>query len=192
MGTCLSQSPRPPFQGGDQGLRAFHRRNGFPCPPTPARHLMMPASPSDVRAKELRGFLLPYTPGASRNCLMLRGLTDFRVVKITTLKSSKSLIISVLWVAPLRSAVLPPFKSGGSTLESDYPSQESCHPTSDDPSATVSVLPHRLRCSCHRIRVLLPPNPSRSTSGVGCSYFCNRVVPPLRVLLPLYPFYPTA
>ena len=24
--TCLSQSPRPPFQGGDQGLRAFHRR----------------------------------------------------------------------------------------------------------------------------------------------------------------------
>ncbi len=22
--TCLSQSPRPPFQGGDQGLRAFH------------------------------------------------------------------------------------------------------------------------------------------------------------------------
>ena len=62
---------------------------------------MMPANPSDVRAKELRGFLLPYTPGASRNCLMLKGLTDFRVVKITTLKSSKSLIISVLWVAPL-------------------------------------------------------------------------------------------
>ena len=24
--TCLSQSPHPPFQGGDQGLRAFHRR----------------------------------------------------------------------------------------------------------------------------------------------------------------------
>ena len=24
--TCLSQSPRPPFQGGDQGLQAFHRR----------------------------------------------------------------------------------------------------------------------------------------------------------------------
>ena len=39
--------------------------------------------------------------GASRNCLILRGLTDFRVVKITTLKSSKSLIISVLQVAPL-------------------------------------------------------------------------------------------
>ena len=98
LGPCpkLSQSPRPPFQGGDQGLRAFHRRNGFPCPPTPARHLMMPANPSDVRAKELRGFLLPYTSGASRNCLMLRGLTDFRVVIFTTLKSSKSLIISVL------------------------------------------------------------------------------------------------
>ena len=47
------------------------------------------------------GFLLPYTPGASRNCLILRGLTDFRVVKTTTLKSSKSLIISVLWAAPL-------------------------------------------------------------------------------------------
>ena len=28
LGLCpkLSQSPRPPFQGGDQGLRAFHRR----------------------------------------------------------------------------------------------------------------------------------------------------------------------
>ena len=36
------QSPQPPFQGGDQGLRAFHRRNGFPCPPASARHLMMP------------------------------------------------------------------------------------------------------------------------------------------------------
>ena len=140
--TLPVQPPRPPFQGGDQGLRAFHRRNGFPCPPTPARHLMMPASPSDVRAKELRGFLLPYTPGASRNCLMLRGLTDFRVVKITTLKSSKSLIISVLWVAPLRSAVLPSLKSGGSTLESCYPTLQSCYSTSEGPSATVSVLPH--------------------------------------------------
>ena len=40
--TLPVQFPRPPFQGGDQGLRAFHRRNGFPCPPTPARHLMMP------------------------------------------------------------------------------------------------------------------------------------------------------
>ena len=38
----------------------------------------------------------PANRGASRNRLMLRGLTDFRVVKITTLKSSKSLIISVL------------------------------------------------------------------------------------------------
>ena len=70
----LSQIPGPgrssdddlftsPFKRGDQGLRAFHRRNGFPCPPASARHLRMPANPSGVRAKELRGFLLPYTPG---------------------------------------------------------------------------------------------------------------------------------
>ena len=93
-------SPIPLFKGA---IRAYGLSIAacLPCSPAPARHLMMPASPSDVRAKELRGFLLPYTPGASRNCLRLRGLTDFRVVKITTLKSSKSLIISVLWVAPL-------------------------------------------------------------------------------------------
>ena len=29
--TCLSQSTRPPFQGGDQGLRAFHRRDAIPA-----------------------------------------------------------------------------------------------------------------------------------------------------------------
>ena len=109
---------------------------------------------------------------------MLRGITDFRVMKITTLKSNKSLIISVLLVAPLRSAVLPPFKSGGSTLESGYHTLESCYSTSEGPSTTESELSHR--------------NPSCSTSGVGCSYLCNRVVPPLMILLPLYQFCPTA
>jgi len=31
LGLCpkLSQFPHPPFQGGDQGLRAFHRRWAF-------------------------------------------------------------------------------------------------------------------------------------------------------------------
>ena len=93
--------PHPPFQGGRSGPAGFPSPRCLPCPPAPARHLKMPASPSEERAKELRGFLLPYTPGASCNYLMLRGLTDFRVVKIATLKSNKSLIISVLWVAPL-------------------------------------------------------------------------------------------
>lgn len=80
--------------------------------------------------------------------------------------------------ASLRSEVLPPFKSGGYTLESGYPSLESRHPTSEGLSTTESELPHR--------------NPICSSSGVVCSYFCNRVVPPLRVLLPLYPCYPTS
>ena len=33
LGLCPkpSQSPRPPFKGGDQGLRAFHRRWTFPA-----------------------------------------------------------------------------------------------------------------------------------------------------------------
>ena len=33
LGLCpkLSQFPRPPFQGGDQGLRAFHRHCAFPA-----------------------------------------------------------------------------------------------------------------------------------------------------------------
>ena len=51
-------------------------------------------------------------------------------------------------------------------------------PQNPGPSTTESELSHR--------------NPSRSTSGIGCSYLCNRVVPPLRVLLPLYPFYLTS
>ncbi len=80
--------------------------------------------------------------------------------------------------ASLRSEVLPPFKSGGYTLESGYPSLESRHPTSEGLSTTESELPHR--------------NPICSTSGVGYSYLCNRVVPPLRVLLPLYLCYPTS
>ena len=65
-------------------------------------------------------------------------------MKIITLKSSKSLTISVLWVAPL----------GGLTCshhsnqvfphqESGYPTLESCYPTSEGPSTSVSVLPHR-------------------------------------------------
>ena len=80
--------------------------------------------------------------------------------------------------ASLGSDVLPPLKSGVSTLESGYPSLESCYPTTDGPSTTESELPYK--------------NPSCSTSEVVCSYFCNRVVSPLRVLLPLYPFYSTA
>ena len=51
-------------------------------------------------------------------------------------------------------------------------------PQNPGPSTTESELSHR--------------NPSRSTSGIGCSYLCNRVVPPLMVLLPLHPFYPTS
>ena len=46
---ALFNPPHPPFQGGDQGLRAFHRRNGFPCPPASARHLMMPWFPKEFR-----------------------------------------------------------------------------------------------------------------------------------------------
>ena len=97
----------PPFQGGDQGLRAFHRRNGFPCPPASARHLMMPANPSGVRAKELRSFLLPYTPGvqrddtrgAARKLQIINYLTKIRVVVFATLKIPKSLIASRIRVA---------------------------------------------------------------------------------------------
>ena len=74
--------------------------------------------------------------------------------------------------------MLPPLKSGGSTLELGYPTLESCYSTSEYPSTTESELSHR--------------NPSCSTSGVGCSYLCNRAVPPLRVLLPLYPCHSTS
>ena len=38
----LSQSPYPPFQGGTSGPAGFPSPLGFPCSPTPARHLMMP------------------------------------------------------------------------------------------------------------------------------------------------------
>ena len=109
----LSQIPGPgrssdddlftsPFKRGDQGLRAFHRRNGFPCTPASARHLKMPANPSGVRAKELRGFLLPYTPGvqgAARKLQTTNYLAKIRVGKITTLKIPKSLITSEIRVA---------------------------------------------------------------------------------------------
>ena len=33
------------FKGAHLGLRAFHRHRGFPCPPTPARHLMTCLNP---------------------------------------------------------------------------------------------------------------------------------------------------
>jgi len=123
---------------------------------------------------------------------MLRDLTDFRVVKITTLKSSKSLIISVLWVAPLRSAVLPPLKSGGSTLESGYPTSGIVLPPPLMILCIRATPPLRallpLNPNCHtETRVVQHKNPSCSTSGVGCSYFCNRVVSPLRALPPPNP-----
>ena len=131
---------------------------------------------------------------------MLRGLTDFRVVKITTLKLSKSLIISVLWVAPLGgltcshhsnqvfplwSRVIPLWNRVTSPLKVLLPQNPGgllplCpfYHTSEGPPATESELPYK--------------NPSCSTSEVVCSYFCNRVVSPLRVLLPLYPCNPTS
>ncbi len=42
-------------------------------------------------------------------------------------------------------------------------------------------------CASLRSDVLPQLKSGGSTSGVGCSYLCNRVVPPLMVLLPLYP-----
>ena len=95
--------------------------------------------------------------------------------------------------------MIPPLKSGGSTLESGYPSLESCYFTSEGAPATESggLLPlcpfyHTSECPPATESELPHRNPSRSTSGVGCSYLCNRVVPPLMVLLPLYPCYPTS
>ena len=117
---------------------------------------------------------------------MLRDLTDFRVVKITTLKSSKSLIISVLWVAPLRSAVLPSLKSGGSTLESGYPTQESCYPTSEGAPVTEFGSFYHCICATPPLRVLLPPNPKCHTGTrvvphqeSELFHLRNRSIPPL-------------
>ena len=45
-------------------------------------------------------------------------------------------------------------------------------------------------CASLRSDVLPPFKSGGSTSGIGCSYLCNRAVPPLMVLLPLHPFYP--
>ena len=129
--------------------------------------------------------MLPYTPGASRNCLILRGLTDFRVVKITTLKSSKSLIISVLRVAPLydltcfhhsnhvlplMSRVVPPPR----ILLPLNP----CYLTSDGAHAT------EFECFYHQIRTTTPPNPSCFSSGI-------RTTPNLRAVPPPNPICPT-
>ena len=41
----LLNPPPAHFSRGDQGLRAFHRRNGFPCPPASARNLMTCLNP---------------------------------------------------------------------------------------------------------------------------------------------------
>jgi hypothetical protein len=63
----------------------------------------MPANPSGMRAKELRGFLLPYTPGvqrgAARKLQIINYLAEIRVGKTTTLKMPKSLISSRIRVA---------------------------------------------------------------------------------------------
>ena len=70
-----------PFQGDDQGLRAFHRHNGFPCPPAPARHLMTCLNPPNplfkgahqgLRAFHRRMAALPASSGpASDDALSL-------------------------------------------------------------------------------------------------------------------------
>ena len=63
---ALFNPPIPLFKGRS-GPAGFPSPRCLPCPPASARHLKMPANPSDVRAKELRGFLLPYTPGVQRH-----------------------------------------------------------------------------------------------------------------------------
>ena len=115
----LSQIPGPgrssdddlftsPFKRGDQGLRAFHRRNGFPCPPASARHLRMPAGtrgrgPRSGRAWSSQGLLVAIhtwsSSGAARKLQITNYLAKIRVGKITTLKMAKLLSLSDLQVA---------------------------------------------------------------------------------------------
>ena len=123
---------------------------------------------------------------------MFRGLTD-----VQSCENYYSEIKQVfdyqrfMGCASLRSDVIPPFKSGGSTLEFGYPTLESCYPTSDGPSTSASVLPtaegvpaaesgsfYRCIRATPPLRVLLPPNPNCQT-GIRVVPHRNRAVPPL-------------
>ena len=70
--TCLSQSPYPPFQGGTSGPAGFPSPYGCHCPPTPARHPMMPCSALEGGACEAGG------PGPHGGFLLLGMTTSIR------------------------------------------------------------------------------------------------------------------
>ena len=149
-----------------------------------------------------RGFLLPYTPGASRNCLMLRVLTDFRVMKITALKSSKSLIISVLWVAPLGgltcshhsnqvfplwSRVIPLWNRVTSPLKVLLPQNPGgllplCpfyHTSEGASAAEFGPFYHRIRTVTQEPESFYIRNPICPTSESDLFHIRNRAIPPL-------------
>ena len=70
LGLCpkLSQFPQPPFQGGDQGLRAFHRRTAtLPANSGPASDdALFGTRARDPRSREAGG------PGPHGGFLLLR------------------------------------------------------------------------------------------------------------------------
>ena len=126
------QSPRPPFQGGDHGLRALHRHK------TPLPANSGPAS--DDALLTLRTVLLRlYSPekrlpmfdthDAARKSLIITALSIFRVGIFATLKSAKHLSISHLQVVQNVSARqqgcpredLPPSVQEGGAREAGGP-----------------------------------------------------------------------
>ena len=98
----LVSIPLTPFSRGRSGPSGFPSPRGFPCPPAPAWHLMMPWLLFDVASSlclVLKKVYHSRIHDATRKPLIINTIGVFRVGFFTTLKTVKQLSLSNLQVA---------------------------------------------------------------------------------------------